>query len=226
MAGKSLQPELMAVIEAFLQSEKGRALQKYIESRRAEGIKVFPPDPFAAVRGLGDGEVNVVILGQDPYHGEGQANGLAFSVNRDCRFPPSLRNIFKEIHRSLGLPMPQSGDLSRWASQGVLLLNSVLTVEEASPRSHAGRGWEDLTAQLLEKTAGQKTPIAFLLWGRDAQLHESVIRAHSDAHLILCSNHPSPLSAMRGPAPFIGPDHFKTVNEWLVRQNRKPIDWS
>ncbi len=152
----------------------------------------------------------MVILGQDPYHGRGQAHGLAFSVPPGVRVPPSLRNIFKEIERDLGTPPPAfpvpGGSLVHWAEQGALLLNTVLTVEEAQPGSHAKRGWEVLTDALIAHVAGEAQPVVFMLWGAHAQSKRALITAPQ--HLVLCANHPSPLSALRPPVPFIGCGHF------------------
>jgi uracil-DNA glycosylase len=167
--------------------------------------------------------VRVVILGQDPYHGPGQAEGLAFSVAPGVRPPPSLRNIFKELQRDLGLPPPTSGSLVRWAEQGVLLLNTCLTVEQAAPASHAGQGWEVLTDDLIKACSADLNPKVFLLWGAHAQRKASLI--DGGRHLVLSANHPSPLSASRAPAPFIGCGHFREANGWLQSQGVAGILW-
>jgi len=168
-------------------------------------------------------QVRVVILGQDPYHGPGQAEGLAFSVAPGVKIPPSLRNMFKELQRDLGLPPPTHGSLVRWAQQGVLLLNTCLTVEDGQPASHAGQGWEVLTDAVIRRCSESGPPKVFLLWGAHAQKKLGLI--DGDRHRVLCANHPSPLSASRGPVPFIGSGHFRAVNHWLTAQGGSAIDW-
>lgn len=175
-------------------------------------FRAFQLTPFDAVR--------VVILGQDPYHGPGQAHGLCFSVPEGVPPPPSLQNIFAEIHRDLGLPKPTHGDLSGWAAQGVLLLNATLTVRANEAGSHQGKGWERFTDAAIAALAREREGIVFLLWGRYAQAKESMI--DPDRHYILKAPHPSPLSAHRG---FIGCGHFGAANELLVAQGGSPIDW-
>jgi uracil-DNA glycosylase len=167
--------------------------------------------------------VRVVILGQDPYHGAGQAEGLAFSVSPGTRIPPSLRNIFKELQRDLGLPAPVKGSLVRWATQGVLLLNTCLTVEEGQPASHARHGWEALTDDLIQRCSDDSKPKVFLLWGAHAQAKAVLIDA--ERHRVLRANHPSPLSARRGPLPFLGCGHFEEASRWLVAQGRDAPIW-
>jgi uracil-DNA glycosylase len=200
-----------------------QAVTTYVERRLAEGATVYPARPFRAIEELTPDRVRVVILGQDPYHGPGQAQGLAFSVPDDCRTPPSLRNIRKEIARE----MPDAGlagnDLSNWARQGVLLLNTSLTVEEGQAAAHAKRGWEDVTDALIEAVAADPRPKVFLLWGAHAQAKRALLPAEGD-HLVLMANHPSPLSASRPPAPFLGCGHFGQANAWL--RGLAPIDWS
>ena len=165
--------------------------------------------------------LKVVIIGQDPYHGEGQANGLCFSVNDGVRFPPSLQNIFKEIHDDIGSPIPTSGNLDRWAEQGVLLLNSVLTVRAHEAASHAGRGWEQFTDAVVRAIAERKQGVVYMLWGSYAQKKGQM--ANPSQNLILKSVHPSPLSVYRG---FFGCKHFSKTNEFLVRCGIEPINWS
>jgi uracil-DNA glycosylase len=159
----------------------------------------------------------MVILGQDPYHGLGQAEGLAFSVAPGVPIPPSLRNIFKELQRDMGTPIPQmpqpGGSLVHWAQRGSLLLNTCLTVEEGQPASHAGQGWETLTDAIICKVSSSTTPTVFMLWGANAQSKKPLI--DDSRHLILTANHPSPLSALRPPVPFIGCAHFSRANSWL-----------
>ncbi|CAM3977247.1 uracil-DNA glycosylase [Bordetella tumulicola] len=198
----------------------------YVETRLEAGAIVYPATPFRALDGLTPAEVQVVILGQDPYHGPGQAQGLAFSVPDDCKRPPSLRNIFTEIAQDFpGTPLPQGNDLSRWVDQGVLLLNTSLTVEDGQPASHAKRGWETVTDALISLVAHDPVPKAFLLWGAHAQAKQVLLPSNA-GHLVLTANHPSPLSARRPPIPFIGCGHFAQVNAWLLDQGKSPIDWS
>jgi len=164
--------------------------------------------------------VKVVILGQDPYHGDGQAHGLCFSVNDGIAFPPSLINIFKEIERDLGKPMPSSGNLIRWAQQGVLLLNATLTVQAHLAGSHQGRGWETFTDAVIRKLATEKEQLVFMLWGSYAQQKGAFIDPNK--HLVLKSVHPSPLSAYRG---FIGNNHFSLANKYLKENGQSEINW-
>jgi uracil-DNA glycosylase len=164
--------------------------------------------------------VKVVIIGQDPYHGDGQAHGLCFSVNDGIAFPPSLLNIFKEIDRDLGIPSPKSGNLIRWAQQGVLLLNATLTVQAHMAASHQGKGWETFTDAVIHKLASEKEHLVFLLWGSYAQKKGAVI--DSNKHLVLKSVHPSPLSAYRG---FIGNNHFSLTNQYLKENKKEAINW-
>ena len=186
------------------------------------GVRCYPParDIFAAFDASPFYETKVVIIGQDPYHGPGQANGLCFSVNPGIQMPPSLRNIFKEVHEDTGAPIPADGDLSRWAIQGVLLLNSSLTVREHQPRSHAGCGWETFTDAAVWAIATRRENIVFILWGSDAIRKGAFI--DRTRHLVLESVHPSPLSASRG---FFGNHHFSRANEYLVAHGKTPILW-
>lgn len=165
-------------------------------------------------------KLKVIIVGQDPYHGEGQANGLCFSVGDGVPFPPSLVNIFKEIHSDLGTPVPVSGDLDRWAEQGVLLLNSVLTVRDGVAASHAGRGWERFTDAVVARLAERKQHLVYMLWGNYAQQKGAIVNA--DTNLVLKSVHPSPLSASRG---FFGCRHFSKANAYLESIGQSPIVW-
>lgn len=164
--------------------------------------------------------LKVVIIGQDPYHGEGQANGLCFSVNDGVQFPPSLQNIFQEVHDDVGAPIPESGNLDRWAEQGVLLLNAVLTVRAHEAASHAGRGWETFTDAVVRAIAERKSGIVYMLWGNYAQCKGAI--ADPSRNLILKAVHPSPLSAYRG---FLGSHHFSQANEYLIKTGREPIRW-
>lgn len=218
-------PSWSPIFEKFFESSDGQNLKKFLEERRTAGAQIYPPDPFYAFRLVPLNQVKVVILGQDPYHGPGQAHGMAFSVLPGVKVPPSLRNIFKELERSLGFPIPKSGYLKSWADQGVLLLNTILTVEQGKPMSHAGKGWEKLTDSIIRKVAEQQSPKVFLLWGKPAQNKKSLIEAGKGINLILESNHPSPLSANRPPVPFLGNDHFVKANAWLTKKGISPINW-
>jgi uracil-DNA glycosylase len=183
---------------------------------------VYPPgkEIFRAFDCCDFDEVRVVIIGQDPYHGPGQANGLCFSVRDGVRMPPSLVNIFKEIHADLGKPMPTSGDLERWANQGVLLLNATLTVRASTPGSHQNKGWENFTDAVIKTISDQKENVVFLLWGAYAQKKGEIINRNK--HLVLMSAHPSPFSADRG---FFGCKHFSKANAYLKSKGLKEIDW-
>lgn len=208
-------PGWRPVVEGFLASEPGQRLAAFIRQRLAEGAVVYPPLPLRALDLTPPESVHAVVLGQDPYHGPGQAEGLAFSVPEGVRVPPSLRNIFKEMGCQ-----PASGSLVAWARQGVLLLNASLTVEQGQAGSHAGRGWELLTDALLAFVAARASPCVYLLWGAHAQakaaLIEQTARQHGRDILLLQANHPSPLSANRPPVPFIGCGHFATARGWLA----------
>jgi len=184
--------------------------------------KIFPPGNmiFSAFDHCPFDKVKVVIIGQDPYHNDGQAHGLCFSVNTGVDFPPSLINIFKEIERDLGKPTPTSGNLERWADQGVLLLNATLTVQAHLAGSHQGRGWETFTDAVIRKVAEEKEHVVFMLWGNYAQQKGAVVDGQK--HLVLKSVHPSPLSAYRG---FIGCGHFSAANEYLTSKGLSPINW-
>ncbi|MBY0383726.1 uracil-DNA glycosylase [bacterium] len=186
--------------------------------------KVIYPKPkeyFAAFEHTPVEHVRVVILGQDPYHGPGQAHGLCFSVQKGVVPPPSLKNIFKEIHQDLGLPIPQHGCLTKWAKQGVLLLNSVLTVQDGMAASHRNKGWERFTDRVIQEINNQQNPVVFLLWGSYAQSKAEFVDGKK--HLVLKSVHPSPLSAHRG---FLGCKHFSKANEFLKKNGLPIIDWS
>lgn len=183
---------------------------------------VYPPgkEIFKAFDACEFNDVKVVIIGQDPYHGAGQANGLCFSVHDGIRMPPSLVNIFKEIQNDLRKPIPKSGDLTRWAEQGVLLLNATLTVRASSPGSHQNKGWESFTDAVIKKVSDEKENVVFLLWGSYAQKKGEVIDRKK--HLVLMSAHPSPFSADRG---FFGNKHFSKTNEYLRSKGLKEINW-
>ena len=184
--------------------------------------KIYPPRNkiFNALKTTPYGNIKVVILGQDPYHGYGQAHGLCFSVNKGVALPPSLKNIYKEMHDDLGIVQPNHGYLQSWASQGVLMLNTVLTVEEGKPNSHAKIGWQTYTDQIIKIVNTQESPIVFLLWGRNAINKAKYI--NQNKHLVLTSVHPSPLSAYGG---FFGCKHFSKCNEFLEKNGIEPINW-
>jgi len=214
------------VIHGWRGSPAGRRLVEYLEGRRQAGATIYPADPLRALTLTPRSRVRVVILGQDPYHGPGQAEGLAFSVPPGVRPPPSLRNMMVELARDLSLPAVAAGHLGGWAAQGVLLLNTVLTVEDGHPAAHAGHGWEALTDRLIEACAADDGDRVFLLWGAHAQAKAPLIAAAgAGRHLLLRANHPSPLSARRPPVPFIGCGHFGQANEFL-RRHGEAIDWS
>ena len=203
-------------------------LRRFLADRQADGAEIYPGDPFRAMNGLDPESIQVVILGQDPYHGPNQAQGLAFSVPDMCPCPPSLRNIFKELVLEYpGEHAPQSHDLSRWAAQGVLLLNAVLTVEAHQPASHMRKGWEHITDAIIERVAQAPQPKVFMLWGAYAQAKQALLSrsANNAPYLVLTANHPSPLSAQRPPKPFIGCQHFIQANTWLRQRGQPGIDW-
>lgn len=220
-------PDWQELVDAFLASPSGLALAAFVRERIESGAVVYPPHPLWALALTPLSAVRVLILGQDPYHGSGQAQGLAFSVADGQKFPPSLRNIFKELQRDMGIAPPDSGSLVRWARQGVLLLNTSLTVEEGRPASHAHRGWEQLTDAVLAAVAGSASPVVFMLWGGHAQAKRALIDASPwrGRHRVLCANHPSPLSANRPPVPFVGCGHFRSANAFLVANGALPVDW-
>jgi uracil-DNA glycosylase len=213
------------VTDAFLRSAAGQELVRHVDQRVRDGAVVYPATVFRALELTPPSQVRVVIVGQDPYHGPGQAHGLAFSVADGQRLPPSLRNMLQEVEADTGVPSQCRGDLSAWALQGVLLLNTSLTVEGGKPQSHAGRGWEPLTDALLVHAAAQPQPIVFLLWGAAAQRKRGLIDERR--HRVLTANHPSPLSARRPPEPFIGCRHFTQANRLLeeLRPGTAPIRW-
>jgi uracil-DNA glycosylase len=209
--GQEFSQPYMTTLAAFLREEK------------AAGKTIYPKGPhiFSALESTPPEAVCVVILGQDPYHGAGQAHGLSFSVPRSVAIPPSLRNIFKEIERDLGIPKPAHGCLERWAQAGVLLLNTVLTVEASLPGSHPGRGWEQFTDRVVEVIDRFSPPSVFMLWGAYAKQKGAAIDRKK--HCVLEASHPSPLSAHRG---FLGCGHFGQANRFLTSQGRPPINWA
>jgi uracil-DNA glycosylase len=213
--------------QEFIDSEKEQEyLQKtlaFVASERQAGKSIFPPenDVFNAFHVTELSEVNVVILGQDPYHGPNQAHGLCFSVKPGVKIPPSLKNIYKELANDIdGFAIPDHGYLQHWAEQGVLLLNTVLTVEQGHAHSHAKLGWETFTDRVMEAINQSRDNVVFLLWGSHAQKKGAMI--DRNRHRVLLAPHPSPLSAHRG---FLGCGHFSQTNQYLCEIGRKPIDW-
>ncbi|MEM8628900.1 MAG: uracil-DNA glycosylase [Chlamydiota bacterium] len=197
-------------------------LADFLREEYATGKTVYPPqeDIFRAFCHCSFPDTSVVIVGQDPYHNPGQAHGLSFSVQEGVRQPPSLQNIFQEITRDLELPMSQTGCLTPWAKQGVLLLNTILTVRKNEPKSHHGQGWERFTDAVIEKLSSRQEPLVFLLWGKSAQ--EKCERLDTSRHLCLKAAHPSPYSARNG---FFGCRHFSQANEFLKKVGKRPIVW-
>jgi len=215
------------VTDPFLASTAGEALAGFVDQRVRDGAVVYPANVFRALELTAPQDVRVVILGQDPYHGAGQAQGLAFSVAPgQKKLPPSLRNMLKEVQVYTGAPSICRDDLTPWARQGVLLLNASLTVEDGAPQSHAGRGWELLTDALLARVAALPEPVVFMLWGASAQKKRALVEA-AGRHRVLAANHPSPLSALRPPVPFIGSRPFTQANALLaaLRPGTEPIRW-
>ena len=217
-----LEPTWKARVGPVLEQPQMLALADFLRAEKRIGKIIYPPGPqiFAALDSTPFDAVKVVILGQDPYHGPGQAHGLCFSVRPGVPTPPSLDNIFKEIQRDLGIARPDHGCLLPWTQQGVLLLNSVLTVERGIAGSHAGRGWEGFTDACVDALNRERENLVFLLWGSHAQAKGKLI--DRQRHLVLKAPHPSPLSAHRG---FIGCGHFSRANEYLHDRGHRPVDW-
>jgi uracil-DNA glycosylase len=217
------------LLDDWRHSASGRGLIDAVDRRVAGGAAVYPAEVFRALVATPLAQTQVVILGQDPYHGAGQAEGLAFSVPAGQRIPPSLRNIFKELQRDLGQAPPACGSLAAWAARGVLLLNTSLTVEDGRPASHARLGWSGLTDRLCRALWADAAPKAFLLWGAHAQAQKAVMQppgaAAATRHCVLLSNHPSPLSASRPPQPFIGCGHFGRASAFLKASGRQGLGW-
>lgn len=232
LAPDSVAADWQTTVAQFLTSSQGQQLAQFITQRLADKATIYPPEPLRALRLTPLSDVRVVILGQDPYHGPGQGEGLAFSVAPGVTPPPSLRNIFKELQQE-GLrtvsAAPQ-GSLASWARQGVLLLNTCLTVEDGQPASHAKKGWEALSDAIVAQVAQTSRACVFMLWGAHAQNKAAMVQQLAAAHghdtLVLQANHPSPLSANRPPAPFIGCGHFQAANDFLIRHGSRPIDWN
>lgn len=196
-------------------------LKGFLESEKQKGVAIYPPEPliFHAFAKTPYDQVKVVVVGQDPYHGMGQAHGLSFSVPCGIASPPSLKNIFKELHDDLGTSFPKHGCLEHWAEQGVLLLNATLTVRAGEPRSHYGKGWEHFTDAVIDILAQRRDPIVFILWGKSAQ--EKGHKLNGTHHAVLQAAHPSPYSADR----FFGCRHFSKANAFLKQWGKTPIDW-
>ncbi|MCJ0974935.1 uracil-DNA glycosylase [Pseudomonas sp. PS1] len=217
-----LEPSWKAALRDEFAQPYMQALSAFLRQEKAAGKIIYPPGPliFHALDSTPLPQVKVVILGQDPYHGPGQAHGLCFSVQPGVPAPPSLQNVFKELKRDLNLPVPRHGYLQHWADQGVLLLNTSLTVEQGMAGSHAKAGWQRLTDRIIEVVSESRPSVVFMLWGAHAQGKAKLIDATK--HLMLKSVHPSPLSAHRG---FIGNSHFSRANQFLTQQGMTPIDW-
>jgi uracil-DNA glycosylase len=218
-----LEPEWKAALASEFEKPYMKELRAFLAQEATKGKKIYPKgaDIFNAFNHTPLSKVKVVVLGQDPYHGPGQAHGLCFSVQKGVRPPPSLVNIFKELGQDLGVPLPKDGNLTAWADQGVLLLNTVLTVEEGHAASHRNRGWEKFTDRVIQVLSERDDPIVFLLWGKFAHDKAPMIRV--PPHKILRAPHPSPLSAHSG---YFGSKHFSQTNKVLRSWGKPPIDWS
>ena len=217
-----LDPSWLAVIGDELEKPYIQALRDFLSHEKAAGKVIYPPSPFIfnSFNHTPFDKVRVVIIGQDPYHGDNQAHGLSFSVPQGIAPPPSLVNIFKEIASDLGISMNRNGDLTPWADQGVLLLNATLTVEQAKAGAHQGKGWEAFTDAAIAALNAQREGLVFVLWGSYAQKKGAFI--DENKHLVLKSPHPSPLSAHRG---FFGNHQFSSINQHLIQLGQTPIDW-
>ena len=221
-----LSEDWQALWEAFTRSDAGCSLNDFLVQRLAAGAVIYPSDPLRALRLTPLRDVKVLILGQDPYHGPGQAEGLAFSVAPGIKIPPSLRNILQEAGRDVGLEAPTSGSLTAWAQRGVLLINTCWSVEQGQAGSHAGKGWDALTDEIIIAVAKFNPVCVYMLWGAHAQSKAVAIEktaAHSGQQiLVLQANHPSPLSARRGHSPFVGCGHFSLAQSWL---RQRGVNW-
>lgn len=222
-AGIQLSPEWLSLLEPEFSRPYMAELRAFLQAEKAAGKVIYPPgrEFFAALDATSPSRVRVVVIGQDPYHGPGQAHGLSFSVRKGQPIPPSLRNIFAELQADLSVVPPAHGGLTGWAEQGVLLLNSVLSVEHGLPGSHQGRGWETFTDAVIAAIDSGERPVVFLLWGKHAQQKGAAIDRQK--HCVLSAPHPSPLSAHRG---FFGCRHFSQANRFLIERGYEPIDWS
>ena len=209
------------LLKDYFASEPYQALRTFLaQEYRTHTIYPGMYDIFNALKYTSFADTKVVILGQDPYHGPGQAHGLCFSVKKGVEPPPSLKNIFSELMEDVGIPKPEHGELTCWARQGVLLLNTVLTVREHMPNSHKGKGWEQFTDRVIELLDQKQTPVVFLLWGANARNKAKIVQ--NPIHIKLEAPHPSPLSAYNG---FFGCRHFSKANAWLLKTGQTPIDW-
>ena len=221
----AIPPSWQGALSPVLAAPPAQALGAFLRAEEAAGKAIYPPrgTRLAALELTPLDAVKVVILGQDPYHGAGQAHGLAFSVQPGVKVPPSLVNIYKELETDLGLPRPNHGNLTNWARQGVLLLNAALTVEDGQPASHQGKGWEAITDAVVSAVAAKAEPCVFLLWGSHAQKKAAAVAGLNHSHhLVLTAPHPSPLSAHRG---FLGCRHFSKANAFLEANGRGAVDW-
>jgi len=221
--GVRLHPEWLARLAPEFETDYMRRLGEFLRARKAAGAKVYPTGRriFNALDSTPPSRVRAVILGQDPYHGPGQAHGLCFSVRPGVAVPPSLANIFRELHDDIGFRIPRHGCLQTWAESGVLLLNAVLTVERGQAGAHQGKGWERFTDRVVAEIDRGDHPVVFFLWGAQARRKGAAI--DRKRHLVLTAPHPSPLSAHRG---FLGCRHFSTANRWLEARGQEPVDWT
>lgn len=209
------------ILKPYFNSKEYKKLENIINKEyKTKTIYPLKDEIFNAFKLTPYKDVKVLIMGQDPYHGEGEANGLAFSVKENIKIPPSLRNIFKELKDDLNIDVPKNGDLTKWAKEGVLLLNSSLTVIKDTPNSHRNLGWENLSDYIIKKLNNKETPVVFILWGNNAKEKERLIT--NKKHLIIKSPHPSPFSANKG---FFGSKPFSKTNTFLIENNLKPINW-
>lgn len=210
------------ILKPYFNSKEYKKLENIINKEyKTKTIYPLKDEIFNAFKLTPYKDVKVLIMGQDPYHGEGEANGLAFSVKENIKIPPSLRNIFKELKDDLNIDVPKNGDLTKWAKEGVLLLNSSLTVIKDTPNSHKNLGWENLSDYIIKKLNNKETPVVFILWGNNAKEKERLIT--NKKHLIIKSPHPSPFSANKG---FFGSKPFSKTNTFLIENNLKPINWN
>lgn len=218
-----IEPSWKAVLEGEFKKPYFKQIADHLKTEKGQGKTIFPPGSliFHAFDATPFRQVKVVILGQDPYHGPGQAHGLSFSVQKGVPPPPSLVNIYKELHEDVGIPIPQHGHLEKWARQGVLLLNASLTVRAGEPMSHSKIGWHLFTDTVITTVSAEREHVVFMLWGKFAQEKKALIDGRK--HLVLTSAHPSPLSAKNG---FFGNHHFSKANDYLAKHGLDPIDWA
>lgn len=225
MTGFEIEPSWRKILEQELSEPYIAQLEAFVARERASGASIYPPKDlvFNALWQTPYDQVKVLIMGQDPYHGPGQAHGLSFSVPEGIPLPPSLQNIYKELAEDVGISLPKQGCLFPWARQGVLLLNATLTVRQGEPMSHHGRGWERFTDAMIKKLSERQDPVIFVLWGKSAQDKCKRIAGLGGRHPVLTSPHPSPLSAYHG---FMGCRHFSTINTHLAKMGKTPINWA